>query len=213
MKNALVIGLGRFGLSLAEELCRHGVEVMGVDQDGEIVKHAVNTLTHAVVANGAEEDVLKALGVADFDCVVVGMADEINDNMLMTIMLKELGAKFVVVKAQSALHMKVLKKLGADMIIRPEYDIGKRVAQKLVSNSIIDYIELSEEYSIAEINAPKHWYNKTLNQLGIRKNYGVNIIAVRNGDKITISPGAAYVVDEKDILVIVASNDDIDRLK
>lgn len=213
MKTALVIGLGKFGMSIAEELCNEGVEVMGVDRNDEIVKRAVNTLTHAVVANGEEEDVLKSLGVQDFDCVVLAMTGQIQENVLITMLLKELGAKYIVAKSQSALHTKVLKKVGADMVVMPEHDMGKRLAQKLVSDSIMDYIELSDEYSIAEINPQKQWYNKTLNTLGMRDKYGVNVIAVKNGERITISPGAAYVIKENDTLVIVAANDDIDKLR
>jgi len=213
MKTALVIGLGKFGMSVAEELCSEGIEVLGVDTNDEIVKRAAGILTHAIVADAEEEDVLKSIGVQDFDCVILAIANHIQESILITILLKELGAKNIIVKAQSALHSRVLKKLGADTVVMPEHDMGKRLAQKLVSNSIMDYIELSEEYSIAEIGAKKDWYDKTLKQLGMRDKYGANVIAVKNNERITIAPGAAYVIKPDDALVIVAANDDIDKLR
>ena len=151
----VIIGLGRFGSSLGEELVKLGYEVLGVDRDEEKVQELSHILTHAVVADATEEEVLRSIGARNFDCGVVAIGDDIQASILATILLKDLGVKKVVAKAVSDLHGRVLERVGVDRIIYPERDMGIRVAHQLVSPNLLDYIELSKKYTIAELAVPQ----------------------------------------------------------
>jgi len=216
LKSCLVIGLGRFGFAVASELCRHGVEVLGIDEHEDIMNKAVGHITHVVAGDAKDESVLQSIGARNFECAIVAVAGDVQDSVMITIMLKEMGVPYVIAKSQSELHTRVLQKIGADRVVFPEADMGRRLAQKLVSSNILDYIELSDEYSIVELHAPKAWYNKSIRQLDIRAKYGINILAVRNENdrkSINISPTANYIIKEEDILVIVGANEDIEDIK
>ena len=147
--------MGRFGSSLARELTKLGYEVLGIDKDEEAVQEMSQVLTHAVVAECTDEEVLRSLGVRNFDCGVVAIGDDIQASILTAILLKDLGVKQVVAKAMTELHGRVLEKIGVDRVVYPERDMGVRVAHQLVSPNLLDYIELSKEYTIAELTVPK----------------------------------------------------------
>jgi len=216
MKSCLVIGLGRFGLAVAEDLCRNGVKVLGVDSDLERMHQAEGLLTHVVCADIRDESVLRSLGAADFECAVVAIGENIQSSIMVTIMLKELGIKTVIAKAQSQLHMKVLEKVGADLVLQPEYEMGRRLAQKLCSGNVLDYIELSEDYGIVERRVPRDWVGKSLIDLHVRRNFGINIIAIRDGanrERMSITPGADYRLRADDILIMIGANAAIERIK
>ncbi len=214
MDSFLIVGIGRFGRSLAIELSKLGHDVLVIDKDEERISPIADCVTHAVIGDARDEGVLRSLGVTNFDVAVVAIAESIEDSVLTTIMLKELGVKKVIAKAQSVLHMKVLQRVGADITVLPERDMGKRLAQQLSSKNIIDYIELSDEYSIAEVEAPRNWIGKSFIELNVRSNHGINIIATRNIDMggLNVSPKGDYVIKENDILVVIGSNEDIHRL-
>ncbi|HHV19341.1 MAG TPA: TrkA family potassium uptake protein [Thermoanaerobacterales bacterium] len=213
MKQFLVVGLGRFGSSLAKTLYNLGHDVMGIDSNEEIIQNIADNITHAVQADATDENTLKTLGVRNFDVAIVSIGDDIQSSILVTIMLKEIGIKYVVAKAQNELHGKVLYKIGADRVVFPERDMGIRVAHNLVSSNILDYIELSPEYSIVEVTAISAWFDKSLRQLSMRTKYGLNVMAIKRHDDVMISPHADDVILKNDVLVVVGHKRDIEKLE
>ncbi|MGI6424409.1 MAG: potassium channel family protein [Tepidanaerobacteraceae bacterium] len=213
MKQFIVIGLGRFGSSIAKTLYNLGYDVLGIDNNEEIVQNIASSITHSVQADATDENTLKALGVRNFDVAIVSIGDDIQASILVTLILKEMGIKYVVGKAQNELHGKVLYKIGADRVIFPERDMGIRVAHNLVSSNILDYIELSPDFSIVEVNAIPEWINKTLRQLNMRTKYGLNVMAIKRNNEVMISPHADDMILENDILVVVGQKQDIEKLE
>ena len=213
MKQFAVIGMGRFGSSVATTLTKIGYDVLAIDSNEDKVNDIMDLVTHAVQADAMEEQTLKDLGIRNFDVVIVAIGQDVQSNILVTVMLKELGVKKVVAKAQSELHGKVLTKVGADKVVFPEQDMGVRVAHALVSHNILDQINLSPEYSIVELIATDEFIGKTLQDSGIRMKHGVTVLAIRRGDDVIISPGAKQIVKEADILVVVGKNDRLSSLE
>lgn len=206
MKSYVVIGLGRFGSQVARELCRLGCEVLAVDVSSELVSHVANDVTHAVVGDGQDKEVLRALGAREFDCGIVAIGDDLAASVLVTMNLKELGIPQVICKASNETHRRVLQKLGADRVVIPEQEQACRLARSLSSHNVLDYIELSEEYGIVEVPAPDPWKGKSLKELNVRAKLGVNILAVRRGGKINVSPAADFAIAGGDILVVLGDS-------
>jgi len=213
MKQFIVIGLGHFGKSVAHTLFNLGYDVLGVDKDEESVQSMANTITHVVQADATDEDSLKALGVSNFDVGIVSIGQDIQASILITLLLKELGAKYVVAKALSDIHGKLLYKIGADRVVFPERDMGIRVAHNLISSNVLDYIELSPDFSIVEISAIPVWYNKSLGELNMRAKHGLNVLAIKRSDSLIVSPKASDIIKEEDILVVVGHKRDINELE
>lgn len=205
MKSFVVIGLGRFGAEVARSLYAAGNEVLVIDSSSELVQQISSEVTHAVVGDARDKGVLRALGVGSFDCAVVAIGGSLADSVLATMNLKELGIPQIVCKAHDETHRQVLTKLGADQVVIPEKENAARLAKNLTSPNVLEYIELSEEYGIIEVPAPKSWVGKTLIQLNVRSKLGVNIIAIRCTDGINVSPGADYQIQEQDVMVILGS--------
>lgn len=203
MKSFVVIGLGRFGTEVALRLYESGNEVMAIDNHGDLVQGISNRVTHAVAGDARDVGVLRALGVGSFDCAIVAIGGSLADSVLATMNLKELGVPKIVCKAHNETHRQVLQKLGADQVVIPEKENAARLAKNLVSPNVLEYIELSEEYGIIEVPAPKSWVGKTLIELNVRAKLGVNIIAIERDGKINVSPGANYPICEGDIMVIL----------
>lgn len=212
-KQFAVIGLGRFGGSVCRELYTMGHEVLAIDTNDERVNDFARYSTHAVVANATDENVLKSLGIRNFEHVVVAIGDNIQASILCTLLLKEMDVKQVWVKAQNKYHHKVLDKIGADRIIHPEQDMGVRIAHYLVSEKIIDYIELSPDYSIVELLATGKVANHTITDLDIRAKYGCTILGIKNGEDILISPAPDHTVKNNDILIVIGHNRDLKRFE
>lgn len=212
-KQFAVIGLGRFGGSVARALCEMGYEVLVVDKNEQRIQDFSNIATHAVVADTTDEEALNALGIRNFDIVVVAIGEDIQSSILTTLILKELDVQKVVVKARNALHGKVLYKIGADKVVYPERDMGIRVVHSLISPNILDIIELADDYSIVEIHAGEFFSGKTLKDLDIRAKFGCNVMAIKSGDRINIAPLASDRINEGDILVVIGHNDDLQRLE
>lgn len=206
MKSCIVIGLGRFGSEVARELCRQGCQVLAMDVHSELVSQIANDVTHAVVGDGQDKEVLRALGVREFDCGVIAIGDDLAASVLVTMNLKELGVAQVVCKAYDETHRRVLEKLGADRVVIPEQEQGARLARSLSSRNVLDYIELSEEYGIVEIPAPLSWKGKSLKELNIRAALGLNILAIRRGGQINVSPGADFVLEQQDVVVVLGDS-------
>lgn len=213
MKQFVVIGLGRFGSSVARTLYKLGYDVLGIDINEEIVQSLADSITHAVQADATDENTLKALGIRNFDVGIVSIGDDIQASILVTLILKDMGLKYVIAKAQNDLHGKVLYKIGADRVVFPERDMGVRVAHNLVASNILDYIELSPDFSIVELEAFPDWYDKTLGELKMRKNYGLNVMAIKRNEDVIVSPGADDFIKKGDILVVVGQNKDIEKLE
>jgi trk system potassium uptake protein len=212
-KQFAVIGLGRFGGSVARALCEMGYEVLVVDKNEQRIQDFSNIATHAVVADTTDEEALNALGIRNFDIVVVAIGEDIQSSILTTLILKEMDVQKVVVKARNALHGKVLYKIGADKVVYPERDMGIRVVHSLISPNILDIIELADDYSIVERHAGEFFGGKTLKDLDIRAKFGCNVMAIKSGDRINIAPLASDRINEGDILVVIGHNDDLQRLE
>jgi len=209
IKQYAVIGLGRFGTSVARRLYEAGQEVLGIDANEEKVEDAELFVTHAVVADTTEAKALRAIGISNFDCVIVAIGNDMQSSILTVSLLKELGVKKVIAKALGKRHGQVLEKVGADWIIYPERDMGERVANQLLSPNMLNYIELSKEHSIEEIMIPSKMAEKSLRDLDIRAQYNVSVIAiVREGD-IIISPSPDRIIHKEDLLVMIGKREDI----
>lgn len=212
-KQYAVIGIGRFGLSVASSLTDMGFEVLAIDTSEDRVQDAVNHVTHAVVADSTDEEALRALGIRNFDVVVVAIGQDIQSSILTTLILKDMGVGLIIVKAQNELHGKVLSRIGADKVVYPERDMGLRVAHHLISPNILDYIEISEDYSIIEIKAPEAMIGKSLKELDIRAKFKCNVMAIKTGSSMNIAPYADDLIRDIDILVIVGKNSDLSNLE
>ena len=212
-KQFAVIGLGRFGSSIANALSDMGFDVLAIDSDEHRVQEISNSVTHAVSADSTEEEALRSLGIRNFDVVVVAIGEDIQASILTTLILKDMGGPLIVVKSQNELHGKVLKKIGADKIVYPERDMGLRVAHHLISPNILDYIEISDEYSIVEHTVTKAMVGQNLKELEIRAKFGCNVMAIKRGNKMNISPDATERLTEDDILVIVGERNDLTKLE
>ncbi|HEU4965476.1 MAG TPA: TrkA family potassium uptake protein [Bacilli bacterium] len=211
-KQFAVIGMGRFGTSVARTLYEMGYDVLGIDSCEERVQDTVDLVTHAVTADSTDENALKSIGIRNFDVVVVAIGNDVKNSILTTLILKELGVKLIVVKAQDELHGKVLEKIGADKVVYPERDMGYRVAHNLISPNILDYIELAPDYSILEIQVPTKFIGRSLEQIDIRRKYGCNVMAIKHGKDINIAPIATDLIHEGDVLVVVGKNEDLEAL-
>ena len=207
-----VIGLGRFGMSLIIEFNRLGCEVLAIDTDENKVSDVADIVTHAVQADAMDEQVLKSLGVRNLDVVIVAIGENVQASILTTIILKELGVKKVVAKAQNSMHGKVLEKVGADLVIYPEREIAIKLARTLTSENILDQINLSPNYSIMELVAPKIFVDKSLVDIGVRKKMGISILAIKRGDEIIVALRAGLVINAGDILVALGKNEDLEKL-
>ena len=213
MKSYIVIGLGRFGSQAAKRLYELGCEVLAIDHNSELVHPIANQVTQAVVADARDKEVLRALGAKDFECAIVAIGDNLADSVLATMNLKELGVPYIVCKASDETHRQVLMKLGADRVVIPEQEHADRLAKNLSSPNVLDYIELSEEYGIIEIPAPKAWVGKSLKELNVRAKLGVNIIAVKKGRKINVSPAADYRIEADDVMVVLGDTAALDAVQ
>ena len=214
MKSFLVIGLGKFGKSCAKELTELNYEVLGVDENPRLVAEASSYLTHTVQADSTDEDFLKSIGVDSYDSCIVAIGDNQESSVMITVLLKEHGAKNIIAKAQSELHAKILRKVGADQVVLPEYDMGKKLAQSLSHKNIYDLVDISSNYSIGSITAPKEWINKTLGELSPRDRYGVNVIAIEsNLNEPNVFPNANTVINKNDTVVVIGDNEKLKELK
>lgn len=213
MKSYVVVGLGRFGSETARQLYRCGCEVLAIDLQGDLVQQVANDVTHAVVGDSRDKEVLRALGVGEFDCAVIAIGDDLASSVLATMNMKELGVPYLVCKAHDDVHRRVLQKLGADRVVIPEQENAARLAKSLSSPNLLDYIELSEDYSIVELPAPKAWIGKNLKELNVRAQLGVNILAVRRDGVMDVSPVAEFAFAQGDIVVALGDTKALDALQ
>jgi trk system potassium uptake protein TrkA len=209
MNSFVVIGLGLFGSSVARQLCALGAEVLAIDIHPEHVQQISSDVTNAVVADARDADVLRVLGAHECECAVVAIGDDLAGSVLATMNLKELGIKHIVCKAHDEVHRKVLEKLGADKVVIPEKEVADKLARSLTSHNVLDFIELSSDYGIVEIPAPRTWVGKNLKELDVRAKMGVNIIAIQRNGKVSVSPRAEFLIEKNDILVVLGDYDSL----
>jgi len=212
-KQFAVIGLGRFGVSVATTLFKSGYEVLAIDANADRVQKLSNEFTHVVQADTTDENALKALGIRNFDVVVVAIGEDVQANVMTTLSLKEMGVKYIVAKARNELHGKMLEKIGADRVVYPERDMGMRVAHNLVSTNVLDYIELSPDLSLVEVTTPMELVGQSLAGANLRAKYGVNVMAIKRGDKLILPPLPSEKIIAKDILIVVGGNAGVQKLE
>lgn len=210
-KEFVVIGLGRFGGSIAKELIHQGANVMVIDSSKERVDEFSLIATQAIVADTTDETVIKSLGLWNFEHVIVAIGENIQASILTALILKELGVPKITVKAQNDYHEKVLRKIGADFVVHPERDMGIRIANNMISNNVLDYLELSDEHSIVEIRVNEKLGNNTIIELDIRAKYGINIVGIKRNEQIMVSPAANDMILPGDILIVIGADVDINR--
>ena len=209
MKSVLLIGMGKFGQTLGERLLNMGDEVMIVDKNEDIVNTLAPKYTNAMIANCMNENNLRTMDIPSFDVCVVAIGDDFQSSLEITSILKDLGARYVVSKATTEIQRKFLLRNGADEVVYPDHDIAEKLAVKLNSAKVFDYIELDAEYSIFEIAVPTEWYRKKIVDVNPRRKYGINILTIKKGRKIVTSPDAEYVFDDGDHMVIFGNTEKI----
>ncbi|MDO4534981.1 MAG: TrkA family potassium uptake protein [Clostridium perfringens] len=212
-KQFVIIGLGRFGSSIAKTLYAMGNDVLAIDKNEDLVQEIADSVTHAIQMDATDESALRTLGIRNFEVAVVTIGDNIQSSIMATLLVKELGVKYIIAKGNSDIHAKVLYKIGADRVILPEKDMGVRVAHNLVSSNILDYIELSPDYSIIEIDSPSDWHNRTMKELNLRSKYGINVIAIKRNNEVNISPYADDKIESGDVIVAIGLSEDLNRLE
>ncbi len=225
-KSFAVIGLGRFGENIARALSEKGFEVIVIDSDENEVQLFADIVTHSFVLDATDERALKDAGIADVDVAIVSLGQNIDTSILVTLILKEIGVKEVIVKAVNERHGKILQKIGADKVIYPEREVAIRLAESFVSPKIFDYIELSPSHSIIEIAAPRQFFGKTLNEIQLRQKYGVTLIAIKRKipivtdkgtpdfkEDIIISPSIDEELAEGDVITLLGRYEDLARIE
>lgn len=212
-KSFAIIGAGRFGSSLSITLAEMGHDVLVMDTDETRVQELSDKVTHALQADSTNEQNIKMLGIANFDAVIVAIGTEIQASILTCLMIKELGAKYVVAKALTEQHGKVLERIGVDRVVFPERDMGVRLARQLTNSHVLDCMDLSPEYSVEELLAPDFMAGKSLQELSLRQRYSVNLIAIRSGDALNILPLPADIIKKNDLLIVIGKNKDLAKLE
>jgi trk system potassium uptake protein TrkA len=203
-KQILIAGLGRFGQSLALGLEEMGAEVMGIDAREEAVNEISDRVTHVVIADTTEEKVIEEIGVAQFDAVVCAIGNHLEASLMTTVLLKEYGAKMLVAKASSALHGRVLEKVGVDRVIYPEREVAARLARDfMVPREFVEVVPLTVQHSMFELKAPPNFAGQTLAELDLRSRFGFLVVAVRRGEDTVVAPGPEEVIRRSDLLVVV----------
>jgi len=210
--SVLVVGLGRFGCAIAATLCDDGLQVMAIDRRLDLVEDMQGLITQVVQADSTDREAMSALGVEDFETAFVTIGGDIKASCITTMLLKELGVRYVVAKAADEFHGRMLEKLGADKVVYPERDMGKRIAHNHVSGNLLEYIELSPDFSMAEIQASPEWAGKTLAGLHLRDQLGINVVAIRSGEKTNALPTSQTVIQAGDVMLVVASDETLLKL-
>jgi len=223
MRQFAVIGLGRFGSSVAKTLTEKGHQVLAIDVSEHITQGISDEVTQAVCLDATDEKALRAVGIENVDVAIVGTGTDLDASILIALNLKEIGIKEIVCKAVSEDHKKVLEKIGATKVIQPEREMGVRVANSLISTSVIEHIELSDQSSIVELIPPKEFIKKSLRDADVRAKFGVNVIAIkrkipsasknREEEIVNVLPKAEDIIKKGDILIVLGSNENIEKLK
>ncbi len=215
MKRVVVIGLGIFGFNIAKDLYENGMEVIAVDKNKDIIQKIRDFSTKAILADGTDKEVMESIGIQQDDVVIISFGENLAASTLVTLHLKEMKVKHIIVKAPNEDHKHVLEKVGATEVIIPERAMADKVARSLISPNVLDYIPLSEDYTISEIVPPAYFFGKTIGELHLRTKYHVEVIAIREmlPERLTMVPRADFVVKDSDILVVIGKEVDIQKIK
>ena len=215
MKRVVVIGLGIFGFNIAKDLYENGIEVIAVDKDKEVVQKIRDFSTKAVLADGTDKEVMESIGIQEDDIVIISFGENLAASTLITLHLKEMKVKNIIVKAPNEDHKRVLEKVGATEVIIPEREMADKVAKSIISPNILDYIPLSEDYTISEIVPPASFMGKTIGELHLRTRHHIEVIAVRETlpERLTMVPRAEFVIKDSDVLVVIGKEKDIQKIK
>lgn len=211
-KTIAVIGLGRFGTTIAKLLASMNHEVLGVDIDPEVVQKISPYITHAIVADTTDEEAIKALALSQFDMVIVAIGDNVQANLMTSMLLKEMHIPKIVAKAENTLQGKMLSKIGVDQVIYPEFDMAQRLAQSLTREHVMDYLQLSKSVSLIEINMPLFMVGSCLKESNLREKYNLNAVGIRRGDDLEVPPNPTTILSAEDKLLIIGNNSDLDAL-
>lgn len=211
-KTIAVIGLGRFGTTIAKLLASMNHEVLGVDIDPEVVQKISPYITHAIVADTTDEEAIKALALSQFDLVIVAIGDNVQANLMTSMLLKEMHIPKIVAKAENTLQGKMLSKIGMDQVIYPEFDMAQRLAQSLTREHVMDYLQLSKSVSLIEINMPLFMVGSCLKESNLREKYNLNAVGIRRGDDLEVPPNPTTILSAEDKLLIIGNNSDLDAL-
>ncbi len=212
MKSILMIGMGKFGHHLCKDLARLGNEIMIVDENEEVLEDLLPLVTSAQIGDCTKEEVLKSLGVSNFDLCFVCIGTNFQSSLEITSLVKELGAKYVISKANRDIHAKFLLRNGADEVIYPDRDIAEKLAVRVSANHVFDYIELTDEYSIYEIPLSRDWAGRSIGEINIRAKYHVNVLGTKKDGKLALLPGADYVLDSDEHIMVLGRKVDVDKI-
>lgn len=196
-----VLGLGRFGMSIVETLSEYDVNVLACDSDPALVHSAMEYATHVVQMDVTDETDMQNLGLGNFDVVILAMGEDFEAALMATMLAKEQGAQFIMVKAKDYRRKKILESIGADQVVLPECEMGAKIARKMVGSNILDILEESEHYSISEMHPQDDWVGKTVRESDIRRNHGLTILAVRQGEDLHIPVSPDQILGKNDILI------------
>jgi len=215
MKRVVVIGLGIFGFNIAKDLYENGFEVVAIDKNKEIIQKIKDFSTKAILADGTDKEVLESLGIQPDDVVIISFGEDLAASTLITLHLREMKVKTIIVKAPNEDHKHVLDKVGATEVIIPEKEIADKVAKSLISPNVLDYIPLSKDYTICEMAPPPSFMGKTIAELHLRSKHHIEVIAIREmlPERLTMVPHADFVIKDSDILVVIGKEEDIQKIK
>jgi trk system potassium uptake protein TrkA len=215
MKRVVVIGLGIFGFNIAKDLFENGIEVIAIDKNKDVIQKIKDFSTKAVLADGTDKEVMESIGIQEDDVVIISFGEDLAASTLITLHLKEMKVNNIIVKAPNEDHKHVLEKVGATEVIIPEREMADKVAKSLISPNVLDYIPLSEDYTISEIIPPANFFGKTMGELHLRSKHHVEVIAVREvlPDQIRMVPRADFVIKDSDVLVVIGKEEDIKKIK
>ena len=212
-KSYAVFGLGRYGLAVAKELVKNGVDVLAVDSDETIVNSAIADIPFCKCADVTDSETIKQLGIANMDVVIIAMANNLESSVMAVMLCKEVGVNTVIAKCANEMHKKILSKVGADTVVFPEYESGIRLAKNLLSSGFVDVIELSNDVSLIELEVKPEWVGKTLIELNLRKKYAINVIAIRQTDGLEINIDPTMKLDKDMQLIVIINASKISKLK
>jgi trk system potassium uptake protein TrkA len=215
MKRVVVIGLGIFGFNIAKDLYENGIEVVAIDKSKEIIQKIKDFSTKAILADGTDKEVIDSIGIQEDDIVIVSFGEDLAASTLITLHLRELKVKTIIVKAPNEDHKRVLERVGATQVVIPEREMADKVAKGIISPNVLDYIPLSDDYTISEIAPPASFMGKTIAELHLRTKYHVEVIAVREmlPDRVRMVPRADFVIKDSDVLVVIGKEEDIQKIK
>lgn len=212
-KSYAVFGLGRYGLAVAKELVASGADVLAIDADETVVNSAAAEIPVCKCADVSDPEVIKALGIANMDVVIIAMAGHLEESVMAVMLCKEAGVPEVIAKCSGDTHGKILSKVGADKVVLPEYESGVRLAKNLLSSGFVDVIELSGSVSLVELDVKPEWVGKTLIELNLRKKYAINIVAIRRGGEIQINIDPNEKLCEDMQLVVISNSSALGKLR